>query len=225
MRKVRHVDFYPDDWISGIAGLTLEEQGLYWLICAMNYGSGEPVDVNCKKLKTLAGVHGNKLKALLKSLENAEKLVRNDPETPEKLWGKRCEKELKRARNRQEKGEKAAGERWNNNGLDDAQALPAEIPPRARVTAVQPTEEVLPLTGRRTSSLHKHEHMPAPAGGGPAMPMLHNQQQQESFAGGKLLSPSGDFAIPPNCQLVAMRDGTLVAVPLGTPDGDHGEPQ
>ena len=43
MSKVRHIDFSRDEYLMGVAGLTLAEKGAYWDVCAMTYSRGEPV--------------------------------------------------------------------------------------------------------------------------------------------------------------------------------------
>jgi len=41
MGKVRRVDFYPDEFLSGVDQLSPEEVGVYWLICSKIYSRGE----------------------------------------------------------------------------------------------------------------------------------------------------------------------------------------
>lgn len=44
MGKVRHVDYSPDEYISGVgAVLTAAEQGIYWMICSLIMSSGGPI--------------------------------------------------------------------------------------------------------------------------------------------------------------------------------------
>jgi uncharacterized protein YdaU (DUF1376 family) len=43
--KVRRVDFFPDEYLSGVQSkLTAAEQGVYWFICARIYSEGGPID-------------------------------------------------------------------------------------------------------------------------------------------------------------------------------------
>jgi hypothetical protein len=45
MAKIRHIDFYPDEYVSGVAGkMSPADQGVYWMICALVYSKGGPID-------------------------------------------------------------------------------------------------------------------------------------------------------------------------------------
>jgi uncharacterized protein YdaU (DUF1376 family) len=97
MTKVRHVDFYPDDWIAGTSELTLDERGLYITACALIYSRGEAVTID--HLHRVSGVHGRTFKTILGRLVALGKLTVADGMVAQK----RCEKELKTSRKRVEK--------------------------------------------------------------------------------------------------------------------------
>ena len=41
--KIRHVDWYPDEWLSGTFELSVDERGAYITIVSMIYARGGPI--------------------------------------------------------------------------------------------------------------------------------------------------------------------------------------
>lgn len=118
--KIRRVDFSPDEWLAGIAGMSAEEQGIYWLVCSLIYSSGGPIPVDDERLIALAGCHGNRRNAIIARLVERKKLYRKDRQ----IGQKRSENELENARKRSENARENVSKRWNNNALvDDAVML------------------------------------------------------------------------------------------------------
>lgn len=92
--KVRHVDFYADEWLGGTAELSPYDRGVYITICALIYSRGERIGIEL--LRRHCGVHGNALNASLARLETARKIVRNGSE----IGQKRSENELEKVQKR-----------------------------------------------------------------------------------------------------------------------------
>ncbi len=129
--KVRHVDFYADEWIAGTSELTLEERGMYITACALIYSRGEPVTRD--HLRRVCCVHGRTFAAVLGRLLALGKLSENDG----KIGQKRAEKELKTARKRIEKWVKNFDNPTKPNGYDDRAGGNA----RARTPVTKTLEE------------------------------------------------------------------------------------
>lgn len=93
--KVRHVDFYPDEYIAGTVGqLTLAEQGAYWMLCSVIYSRGGPIDDDEHWLAGLfRGCHWRTIRTVLASLEMKGKIVRRGG----KIEIERCSRTLQDA--------------------------------------------------------------------------------------------------------------------------------
>lgn len=114
--KARHVDFYFDEYIAGVAGtLTAEEQGIYWMICSLIMSEGGPVDENHRRLAMLCGVRPADIKRILARLVDKGKIsIGNDG----KLIQKRAQSEVERSLNRIQ----SASERGAKGGRPDGKA-------------------------------------------------------------------------------------------------------
>jgi uncharacterized protein YdaU (DUF1376 family) len=89
--KSRHINFYPDEWLAGTVGLSLEEEGLYIRICALIYSQGGPIR---PALLLGRGQHRKTLERLLQKLLEKQKVSEN---FDGKINQKRCIIELKNA--------------------------------------------------------------------------------------------------------------------------------
>lgn len=144
MPKIRRIDFSPDEWIAGIAGMLPEDQGIYWLICSLIYSSGGPIQSDDPRLKSLCGCHGNKLNAILVRLENSGKILRNGPEIDQKRCRNELEKAQKRSRNALENGQKGGRklsetntETSDNNDIVEPAGFSPPNPSRTRTINYQ----------------------------------------------------------------------------------------
>jgi uncharacterized protein YdaU (DUF1376 family) len=113
--KVRRVDFSPDEYLSGVAGMPPEDQGVYWLICALIYSTGGPIQDDDERLISLSGCHGNRRNAIIDRLAQRGKIVRKGSEIDQK----RSRKELENAQKRSENASENVAKRWNNRHLED----------------------------------------------------------------------------------------------------------
>lgn len=101
IRKVRRIDFWPDEWLAGTAELSPYDRGIYITICALIYSRGEWIGIEL--LARHSGVHGNALNAALKRLALAGKVCLNGAEISQKRCGNELETSRKRLGNAAEK--------------------------------------------------------------------------------------------------------------------------
>jgi uncharacterized protein YdaU (DUF1376 family) len=94
--KIRRIDFYPDDFLVGVSGMTPTEGWVYWIICSLIYSSGGPIRHDDKRILKNTGLRKDHLKRVCDSLVSDAKVLCNDGE----LMVKRCSIELERAANR-----------------------------------------------------------------------------------------------------------------------------
>lgn len=124
MSKVRHIDFYPDEYIAGVGGcMTAEEQGIYWMICSLISSHGGEVDNDPKRIGRLVCLGPSKTKKIIDKLIYDGKL--NEKES--KLCQKRSEIELEKAQKRiktsQENGLKGGRPTIDNKDLEKPDGL------------------------------------------------------------------------------------------------------
>lgn len=167
--KVRHVDFYADEWLVGTAGLSLEERGLYVTICSLIYSQGGPIREDINELSHRCKCHPRTFAAVLKKLTEAGKVCRSDGE----LMVNRCRTELEKAANRtskaREHGSKGGRPVKENSGITkpgglspglDAEKLTTNLP-----TTNLPTKEeessspeiVVPFPAREEPKRYAYE--------------------------------------------------------------------
>jgi uncharacterized protein YdaU (DUF1376 family) len=95
--KVRRVDFYPDEYISGVGGrMRADQQGVYWLICALICSEGGPIDDDGERIGRLTRIRPADARRIIQQLVDMKKLQRFDG----KLSQKRCQTEIEKAANR-----------------------------------------------------------------------------------------------------------------------------
>lgn len=127
--KVRRVDFYPDEFVSGVvrSRLSPAEQGVYWMICALIYSHGQAIDNDHMLIAAMfPGTHWRSIRSALDSLIAKGKVdVFGD-----KLMVKRCADELQRANKRTaeaaQNGAKGGRPPNKNNDLPKAGGFPDE---------------------------------------------------------------------------------------------------
>lgn len=121
MAKVRRVDFYPDELISGVAGkLSPMDFGIYWMVCTLIASRGGPIDNDPEWLSSLfqKRTKTRDVAASIARLIEAEKLHQSGG----KLSQKRMQSEVKRASDRiakyRENGSKGGRPRRENSDLE-----------------------------------------------------------------------------------------------------------
>jgi uncharacterized protein YdaU (DUF1376 family) len=110
--KIRYVHFFPDEWIAGTVGMTLEEEGAYIRLIVRYYSRGEALPADPVALAHLCNVRPQIMRRLL------GKLAPKFEQTDGKLRSNRCETEMKRVQNRNETTQFHDTKAANSNGLD-----------------------------------------------------------------------------------------------------------
>lgn len=125
--KIRRIDFSPDEFLVGIAGMPAEEIGVYWVICALLYSTGRSISINDERLKRLCGVSYQRLPGIIKSL--VEKRAKLDLEG-DQLSSKRVTDTLAAARRRvssaRANGELGGRPSMENNDIEEPGGLSDE---------------------------------------------------------------------------------------------------
>jgi len=98
MQKPRRIDYYPDDFLAGVAGkLTPVDMATYWMICTLQYSQGDTIDDDPTWISRLfADTHWWTIRASIDRLVIAGKVVREGS----KIGVKRAARELQDARRR-----------------------------------------------------------------------------------------------------------------------------
>ena len=102
MSDIRRVDFYPNDWIAGIATLDVVDVGIFATAEAVMYSHGGPIQK--ADLKRFVRCHGKAFENALARLVASGRLILNGSQ----ISSKRCLNELEKARERIAK--------WSENG-------------------------------------------------------------------------------------------------------------
>lgn len=106
--KVRKLDFYPDEYVSGVAGvLNAQEQGVYWMICALIMSEGGPIPNNEKRIAMLCGIRPAAARKLIGTLTELDKIwITSDGKLAQKRSLSEIEKATKRIESASENGQK-----------------------------------------------------------------------------------------------------------------------
>jgi uncharacterized protein YdaU (DUF1376 family) len=76
--KIRHADFYPDEFLVGVVGLNPAEIGAYWVACSLMYSRGGPIVDDDAWIARACGCHIRTWRALKDKLLAAGKLTFRD---------------------------------------------------------------------------------------------------------------------------------------------------
>jgi uncharacterized protein YdaU (DUF1376 family) len=102
--KVRKVDFSPDEFIAGTAGMTPTELGIFWFICALIYSNGGPIPQNDERLRAVR-CDPRTIRATTAALVERGKI---EILPTGEMMVRRCRKELDSARKRMQLSAEAA---------------------------------------------------------------------------------------------------------------------
>lgn len=155
--KVRRIDFFQDEFLAGTAGMTNEQVGAYWRICALQYSRGRGVPDDPKILCPYLACTETDLLRLIEDLVGMRKLRR----TRYGLVNARAELELGRARKRIA--------RAVQNGKKGGR------PPRSE-TKSQSENNSLPEPDRKLTT----NHQPPTSTESPAEPLLFSLQDSQN---------------------------------------------
>ena len=122
--KVRHVDWYSDEWLVGTVELDNAQRGLYITACCLIYSTGGPITRD--RLRAACRDHGHAFNRQLGALIAMGKLTING----EQITNKRSIKELQKAEERtikfQQNGGKGGRPPKKNNDVAKAGGSGAE---------------------------------------------------------------------------------------------------
>lgn len=112
MRKIRHFDFYPDEWLTGTAELDAAERGLYITACSLIYSNGGAITV--ERLRAACPCdHGLAFSRQLRRLIELGKLTENGP----RITNERCENEIRKSEERVAKAQRNGTKGGRPSGL------------------------------------------------------------------------------------------------------------
>lgn len=92
-KGARFVRFYPSDWRSGCIGLSVEQEGLYWRICAHYYETGRRLPLDDKEAAHRLMMNPKNYRRVRDELIALEKIRRHD----DGYGNDRAERELEKA--------------------------------------------------------------------------------------------------------------------------------
>jgi uncharacterized protein YdaU (DUF1376 family) len=114
MNKVRRINFYPDEWISGTTTLKADQRGCYITLLAMLYSRGKPVPDHDRDIALSCNVTVDKWRSIREVLLAKGKIFVT--EDGEHLSNKRAETELEKASNRIEKAQVSGAKGGQKSG-------------------------------------------------------------------------------------------------------------
>lgn len=133
INKVRRIDFYPDEYVAGVAAkLSAVDQGVYWMVCALVYSRGGPIDDDHTWLAGLfSHTHWRTVRGSLDRLIDAGKVERvTDVAGRSQITVKRCARELQKAFTRSseasQNGRKGGRPANKNNSIEEPNACSDE---------------------------------------------------------------------------------------------------
>ena len=95
--KVRHIDYTPDEYISGVGGvLRADEQGVYWMVCTLIMSEGGPIQFDDRRIAGLCRIRPAEARRIIEKLVQMRKINLNDGQ----LSQKRAQSEVERSANR-----------------------------------------------------------------------------------------------------------------------------
>lgn len=133
------VRFFASDWLAGTRGMTAVETGVYITLIALMYERDGTVPNDPARLSRLCGASNSVFKRTLESLINEEKIIECENGN---LTNNRVVEEQSYSQKRAQVARDNASQRWNknsneNNGGDDAAAMPEQCNGNASKNAIQ----------------------------------------------------------------------------------------
>ena len=121
MPKDPRFNFYPDNWVGGTEGFTLEQEGAYLNLIIMQTKVGRFTSAQAFD-KLMQRTRGNT--AVSTALWNF--LIPKFETDGEFFWSARLEMEIQKSKNQSEKQKERISKRWNKSGIDSG--ITAVIP-------------------------------------------------------------------------------------------------
>src|SRR5215469_5599456 len=121
MSRIRHIDFYPDEFLSGVDGMSAEQVGIYWLVCSKIYSRGRSIPDDDRENARIFRIDQRTWKRVKAELIAQGKLRTDDG----KLVNARCLTELVKANKRIDDARNGALQRWASaeESVDDSQMV------------------------------------------------------------------------------------------------------
>lgn len=136
--KIRHIDWYPDEWLGGTIELGNAERGLYITACNLIYSTGGPI--TRERLRAACRDHGHAFNRQLATLIEAGKLVVNGGQIINKRSINELQKAHKRSANAQQNGSKGGRPHNQNNEVEKPEGFRGEkLRARSLTTNYQPS--------------------------------------------------------------------------------------
>lgn len=154
MSKVRHIDYVPDEYISGVGGvLRADEQGVYWMICSLIMSEGGAIREDHFRIAGLCKIRPSDAKKIIERLVTEHhKLARSDGKLCQKRAQSEVEKASKRIQTASENG--AKGGRPSSKGEKNQQGSKA-----TGLSAAKLTTNDKPLTTNSSGSEEPSEDL------------------------------------------------------------------
>ena len=74
--KIRTINFSPDEFIAGVAGMSAVDIGVYWIILSLMYSSGGSIRDDDERIFAIVGNHPNLVRPSIERLINKGKIDR-----------------------------------------------------------------------------------------------------------------------------------------------------
>ncbi len=120
MSKIRHVDYYPDEFMVGVVGLGPAEIGGYWIACSLMYSRGGPIIDDDAWIARACGCNPRTWRAIKARLVAAGKLTVRDGFISNSRAIREIEKAQKRLKHSRDAAEASANAR-REDGEKDAE--------------------------------------------------------------------------------------------------------
>jgi len=142
MGKIRRVDFFPDEFLSGVDQLSPEEVGVYWLICSKIYSRGETLPDDDREHARIFRLDPRTWRRIKGALVAKGKIkIENGA-----IINERCMAELSKAGKRIEDARAAGQEGGRPRALSDAISTASLVDGSATVgpTICEPLRQLFP---------------------------------------------------------------------------------
>lgn len=129
MAKVRKVDFSPDEFLVGIAGMKPIDIAVYWVVCSLQMSSGKAVNINDSRLFSIIDIRSTAIQAAISRLVAASKLHRNGDELANNRVRKEIKSAVKRIQTARKNGAKGGRPRNEINEIENPPGSDAGLQP------------------------------------------------------------------------------------------------
>jgi hypothetical protein len=150
--RVRRIDFSPDEFLVGVAGMTAEKIGLYWVICSLIASAARPISRTDERLCSLVKIGKAARNRAIDELIASGKLTEIDGV----LTNNRIETEVKAAQIRIEKAQENGKKGGRPSNEINAVAKPDGLISEKLSPTPQPYQKVIDLFPSERIITHTH---------------------------------------------------------------------